>query len=90
MPYIAKSQKEKIDKGLIALNLSEFKDAGSLNYAVHKLIAQYFSQNEQDYQSFNDVIGVLDCAKMEIYRRLIAEYEEKKILQNGDVEPYSK
>jgi len=90
MPYIARSQKEKVDKGLIALNLSELKDAGSLNYAVHKLIAQYFSQNEQDYQSFNDVIGVLDCAKMEIYRRLIAEYEEKKILQNGDVEPYSK
>jgi hypothetical protein len=88
MPYIPTSEKEKVDRGLIALNLSELKDSGALNYAIHQIIAQYISQNKESYQTFNDVIGALECAKMEIYRRKIGGYEEAKIVQNGDVKPY--
>lgn len=90
MPYIPTPQKEKIDRGLIALNLSELSDSGSLNYAIHQIIAQYISQNKESYQTYNDIIGALECAKMELYRRLISEYEEKKILLNKDVKPYDK
>jgi hypothetical protein len=89
MPYISSSQKEKIDRGLVASHLSEFKDAGGLNYAIHKLIAEYLSQNKESYQTYNDIIGALECVKMEIYRRKIGVYEEVKIVQNGDVKPYS-
>ena len=89
MPYIPTSEKEKVDRGLIALNLSELKDSGALNYAIHQIIAQYISQNKESYQTFNDAIGALECAKMELYRRLISEYEDKKILLNKDVKPYS-
>jgi len=32
----------------------------------------------------------MECAKMEIYRRLVAPYEDRKIVQNGDVNPYIK
>jgi len=90
MPYIAKSEKEKIDKGLVAIHLSKLENAGGLNYAIHQIIAQYISQNKEDYQTYNDIIGVLECAKMELYRRSISEYEDKKILQNKDVAPYDK
>lgn len=90
MPYIANSEKEKIDKGFVALHLSELNNAGSLNYAIHQVIAQYISQNKEDYQTYNDIVGVLDCAKMELYRRLISEYEDKKISKNDDVLPYIK
>jgi len=89
MPYIPTSEKEKVDRGLIALNLSELNDSGGLNYAIHQIIAQYISQNKESYQTYNDIIGALECAKMELYRRLISEYEEKKILLNKDVKPYS-
>jgi hypothetical protein len=65
-------------------------DAGCFNFAVHKLIAQYISQNKESYQTYNDIIGALDCAKMEIYRRLVSDYEDRKIVQNGDVAPYAK
>lgn len=88
MPYIPTSQKEKVDRGLIALNLSELNDSGSLNYAIHQIIAQYISQNKESYQTYNDIVGTLECVKMELYRRLISEYEEKKILLNKDVKPY--
>ena len=90
MPYIPKSEKDRVDKGLVALHLSEINNAGALNYAVHQVIAKYISQNKDDYQTYNDIIGVLDCAKMELYRRVISDYEDKKILQNKDVPPYDK
>ena len=90
MPYIPKSEKDRVDKGLVALHLSDINNAGALNYAVHQVIAKYISQNKEDYQTYNDIIGVLDCAKMELYRRVISDYEDKKILQNKDVPPYDK
>ena len=34
-------------------------------------------------------MGVLSCVGAEFYRRVIAPYEDKKIIQNGDVEPYN-
>ena len=90
MPYIPKSEKDRVDKGLLALHLSDINNAGALNYAVHQVIAKYISQNKDDYQTYNDIIGVLDCAKLELYRRLISDYEDKKILLNKDVPPYNK
>ena len=90
MPYIAKSQKEKVEKGLAPIQFAEMPDAGCLNFAVHQLISQYILQNKEGYQTYNDIVGVLDCAKMEIYRRLVSDYEDRKIVQNGDVLPYTK
>lgn len=90
MPYLPSSQKERIDRGLIALNLSELKDSGALNYAIHQVVSQYISENKENYQVYNDIIGALECAKMELYRRLISDYENKKILLNKDVKPYCK
>lgn len=83
MPYIAKSERDKVADGTI-------KNAGCFNYAVHQLIDSYFDQNNRNYQTINDIIGALDCVKMELYRRMVEEYEEIKILQNGDCAPYTK
>jgi len=33
----------------------------------------------------NDAIGALEGAKLELYRRVISKYEDKKIMENGDV-----
>ena len=42
MPYIPTSQKEEIDRGLIALNLSEIKDSGGLNYTIHQIVSDIY------------------------------------------------
>jgi len=81
MPYIPKSQRNKIKHGAL-------ENAGSLNYTLHQLLHDYFDQNKINYQTLNDVIGVLECAKQELYRRIACDYENRKILQNGDCEPY--
>ena len=39
----------------------------------------------QKYYHYNQLIGVLECAKLELYRRLVTPYEDIKITDNGDV-----
>jgi len=42
------------------------------------------------YAELNEVIGVLECAKQELYRRVVAPYEDGKAKINGDVYPRDK
>jgi hypothetical protein len=41
--------------------------------------------NGMSYQNINELIGVLECAKLELYRRVASPYEDEKIQSNGDV-----
>lgn len=70
---------------MLELNIQMDKiPAGELNYFLTKIILQYLGE-QPNYQKFNDVMGVLECAKQELYRRQIAPYENEKKDQNGDV-----
>jgi hypothetical protein len=40
---------------------------------------------KKDYQAINDCLGALEGAKLELYRRVAAPYEDRKIQENGDV-----
>lgn len=55
---------------------------GELNYVISTLIDELYDRN---YASLNAAIGVLECAKLELYRRILGPYEDKKIIENGDV-----
>jgi len=37
------------------------------------------------YAHLNEVVGVLECAKLELYRRVVAPYEDQKMTESGDV-----
>jgi len=37
------------------------------------------------YQNINDLLGALEGAKLELYRRVAAPYEDEKVESNGDV-----
>jgi len=82
MPYIPQSEKKRVDQDNLITT------AGQFNYALNQLISIYIDQNDFNYQTSNDIIGAMECAKLELYRRLVAPYEDKKIVQNGDVKPY--
>ena len=88
MPYI--EQKERSDwmqsAGLEKL-LSYIKRTtppGVLNFIMTKILLKALEQNP-NYTRFNEIIGVLECCKQEIYRREVALYEDQKIEENGDV-----
>jgi len=61
--------------------------AGELNFALTLLVAEYIQRKGLNYQNINDVMGALEGAKAEFYRRVAAPYEDTKIQQNGDVYP---
>jgi hypothetical protein len=59
--------------------------AGELNRAITKLLVKYVHDQKPRYETFNDVMGALEAAKAEFYRRVVAPYEDKKIVENGDI-----
>jgi hypothetical protein len=78
MPYIEQKARKEIEEG------RKPQTAGELNYAITLMIYDYYKRIGR-YQSVNDIVGALNCASMEIYRRVVAGYEDKKIAENGDV-----
>lgn len=58
---------------------------GELNFLITTIVHNYINKYGPDYQSYNDAIGALECAKLELYRRKVVPYEDKKIEENGDV-----
>jgi len=57
---------------------------GHINYVVTVLLKRVY--RPPNYRRYNKAIGVLECIKMEFYRRMVGPYEEEKIRENGDVE----
>lgn len=58
--------------------------AGPLNYLITRLVLRWIGSNPS-YERLNGAIGVLECAKQELYRRVVAPYEDAKREENGDV-----
>lgn len=59
---------------------------GELNYILTCICNDYMrDRGEERYYVYNEVMGALECAKFELYRRLIAPYEDASMEKNGDV-----
>ena len=83
MPYIEQGRRNAL---LEPDPLADFPDTpGELNFLISHLCAQYVKNNGLRYQQINDVLGALEGAKQEFYRRVAVPYEDKKIQENGDV-----
>lgn len=61
------------------------QDVGQLNYAITALVADYWRRMGHSYSTANDIMGAIEGAKLEFYRRIVAPYEEGKRVENGDV-----
>lgn len=81
MPYIKESRRQELIE-----NIRTPENAGELNFKISHLVNQYFNQEgEITYFTINEVIGVLECAKLEVYRRIAQHFEDIKMRENGDV-----
>lgn len=93
MPYIKSEKRNKITPAHGSDGRIEMKHidcAGDLNYAFTMLVIDYYRRNGLSYQSINDIVGALDGAKAEFQRRVVVNYEQDKIEENGDVYPSMK
>ncbi len=88
MPYILELQRPRFDKHIAPLAW-EVDEPGELNYVLSCLVDDFIADHGFNYAAYNAAIGVLECAKLELYRRLVAPYEDEKRLENGDVFRYT-
>lgn len=87
MPYIKMENRSKYKNVLenlvkILKTLPPEEIDGELNYVVTKILKEIYPLR---YFHINKAIGVLECIKLEYYRRVAAPYEDSKIKESGDV-----
>jgi len=83
MPYIKQERREAL-----AWTDSEFPATpGELAYIITRTLIEYAALNcpTENFQCITDLLGALEAAKLEFYRRVVAPYEDKKREENGDV-----
>jgi len=84
MPYIQKFKKDILSRKIKNLMKDHMDTPGEVTFAIYKIILEYSKKNPC-YSTFAICTGILDCTKLEFYRKIVAPYEEKKIKENGDV-----
>lgn len=92
MPYIKNELRAKVDPKINALLKDindEFDDElldGLANYVITRIVLGIFMPaRERRYRLIARVMAALECAKLEIYRRVAGPYEDQCIANNGDL-----
>lgn len=94
MPYIEQSDRTNYDPAIDEL-INELRDSnsfsfdglnpGHLNYIISRLCKGLLEIKGVNYRNINELIGALECAKLELYRRTAVPYENAKLSENGDI-----
>ncbi len=77
MPYITAADREWVSH-------YEPVNPGQLTYALTRLVVEYADKCGPRFQTFAEILGALEATKLEMYRRVVAPYENKKLAENGD------
>jgi hypothetical protein len=85
MPYIKLADRARLGLEWQGGDIPTAKTPGELNFLFTMILKHYLKERGESYQTYNDIIGALECCKLELYRRNIGLYENQKIQNNGDV-----
>jgi uncharacterized protein DUF6899 len=82
MPYIKPEDRRALNGPIAELrSMLSVRPRGDLNYTITRLVTPI----RPTYADAEAALGVLEAVKLELYRRFIAPYEDKKRDENGDV-----
>ena len=84
MPYIKDEEKKKFTKFIDNL-VTYINSKGDLNYVICELVGQYIIETGVSYTKMSEKIDAVHDAETELRRRLLNNYEDQKIIDNGDV-----
>lgn len=84
MPYIDRDMRPSVVSADAMVGINP-QTSGELAYALTVIIMKYLNSSDMKFKDYNEVMGVLECVKHELYRRVISEYEQHKLSENGDV-----
>ena len=82
MPYVNKADRDIMGP----VDMCGIDNVGQLNFAISSMIHKFIVKNGGlKYANINAVVGVLECAKLELYRTVAGPYEDIKRRENGPV-----
>lgn len=79
MPYIEPSRRKQLSEGSPPLT------PGELNFCITAVVHDYVRREKFNYDTLNSALGVMDAARSEFYRVVVAPYEDIKRAVNGPV-----
>ncbi len=82
MPYIKQEIRPLMDLVVKAMVDVDVRVDGDLNYILYSFCKKHVPLN---YNSIKNFCGELRQCATEIERRILAPYEDKKIIENGDI-----
>lgn len=89
MPYIKQEQRtpemNAAVEAFVDSGTAEKANVGDLNYVLSSIVHEWLKAKGVCYANINAAIGVLTCAKLELYRQIAAPYEDIKKAENGPV-----
>ena len=77
MPYITPEHRTELE-------IRKPLRAGELTYELYKMCKEYLGERFR-YDDIAIVLGCMESAKLELYRRVVAPFEDEKLEQNRDV-----
>ena len=85
MPYIKDKDKYDMVESIEELQ-NWIRSKGDLNYAICQLVGNLILDGKKiSYTTMSEWIDAVHDAEQELRRRLLDPYEEKKMIENGDV-----
>ena len=93
MPYIPPQDRPTYDPLIDQLARSlagqpADRRKGHANYVITQILRKAWGVDDpadESYSNYADIIGALECAKLELYRRRLAPYEDTAINKHGDL-----
>lgn len=93
MPYIKMEDRRALEEGIyfmgryIGIRADDVNLPGLLNYVITRITLGAYQEKYGDpkYHHINEIIGILECAKQEMYRRVAGPYEDVASIKNGDI-----
>ena len=86
MPYIHPELRPKLDYVVHQLEHPQGLQPGELNYLITKIVLAWLGPpTTRNYARLSAALGVLTDVHDELYRRIVADYEDRKWAENGDV-----
>ncbi|MBI4711723.1 MAG: hypothetical protein HY762_00190 [Planctomycetes bacterium] len=87
MPYIDQTSRKNLEPEIKALikklkSVPPEKVDGHINYSICRILKELYPPS---YFNYNRMMGLITCVGQEVYRRLVAPYEDKKKDESGDV-----
>jgi hypothetical protein len=79
-PYIKKERREVLD-----VHPDQAETTGELTYLLCREVNAYIEHKGKSFQNISECIAALESAKIELSRRVLAKYEDGKLLDHGDV-----